>query len=287
MNRDKKNIATHIANLSGEERLYKVTLSNYYKVNQYSLEDTTGDFYSFKSGFEKHFKLLCVGHHLPSVSRDMVYQHLQKAQEYALLRYRELTAPKDETIHYHYQGRDFYVQGKGKEINVIDGANWIELAFLTIVSGRYQDLNFLMEMLAKEQVEFLSEQSYLMNQLYLHCLGLMKHENIEQLIEDLMTQINLNKQSSRGKAHALCGITITLGFFDVMKAIHTQDEIAFRAAMKRALEMHKEWWTHSEEFSNNPSGYIAFPLLTATKYAKEKYGYSLDFESDYLPIDLI
>ncbi|MGD8109019.1 hypothetical protein [Vibrio sp. TRT 17S01] len=166
MNRDKKNIATHIANLSGEERLYKVTLSNYYKVNQYSLEDTTGEFYSFKSGFEKHFKLLCIGHHLPSVSRDAIYQHLQKAQEYALLRYRELTAPKDETIHYHYQGRDFYVQGKGKEVNVIESTNWIKLIFLTIVSGRYQDLNFLMGMLAKGQIEFLSEQSYLMNQLY-------------------------------------------------------------------------------------------------------------------------
>nr|WP_257713378.1 immunity 49 family protein [Vibrio neptunius] len=71
--------------------------------------------------------------------------------------------------------------------------------------------------------------------------------------------------------------------FEVMKTVHQHDQEAYRKAMYRALEMHKEWWTHDEDFSQRVQGYISLPLLTAAKYAYEKHGFTLDFECGYLP----
>ncbi|EGR3967664.1 hypothetical protein DDN11_18880, partial [Vibrio cholerae] len=159
----------------------------------------------------------------------------------------------------------------------------LNMLYLTIVTGRNEDLNLLIELLHKEQVVWRSEQNRYHLEIVLHMLGLQASCDITDLINRFIAHIQREGQTPKERIPSYHGITVTLGFFDVMQAIHQQDQVAYNLSMHRALEMHKEWWTHDKDFKTDPKGYISLHLLTAAKYAYEKYGYTLDVESDYIP----
>ncbi|PAU37383.1 hypothetical protein CKF94_15985 [Vibrio coralliilyticus] len=278
----KKPLKSHVGNLEGKLRVYNATLDSFLEVNQYSLENEDRDCFGFETGYEDQIKLFAIGNHLPSVSKQEVSDHLVTAQQYLMLWQRALIQPVGDIIPFTYQGVDFAIPASGK-MQSIPSPEWLEMIYLAIVTGRYQDLNLLMGLLNSGQVFHRAELQSLHCEIVLHMLGLKDSEDISAAINQLTTLVDSKESLSHGKWAPFHAITITLGFFDVMKTVHQQDQDAYRKAMYRALEMHKEWWTHDEDFSQRAQGYVATPLLVAAKYAYEKYGFTLDFECGYLP----
>ncbi|RSD29697.1 immunity 49 family protein [Vibrio pectenicida] len=278
----RKALKSHVGNFKGKQRVYDATLKRFLKTNQKCLEDETKTRFGFETGYENQFKLFAIGHHLPSISQQEVTEHVLSAQQYLTLWQRTLTQPEGDVVPFTYQGVDFEVPARGKKQH-IPSPDWLNMVFITIVAGRYHDLNALMALLDSNQVEFLGINSSLHCEIVLHMLGLKTSNDISAAIEQLTELIENKDTSTLGEWVPFHSITITLGFFDVMRAVHQQDQEGYRNAMHRALEMHKEWWTHDEDFSGRFQGYVSLPLLTAARYAYEKFGFTLDFESGYLP----
>lgn len=278
----KKPLKSHVGNLEGKLRVYNATLDSFLEVNQYSLENEDRDCFGFETGYEDQIKLFAIGNHLPSVSKQEVSDHLFTAQQYLMLWQRALIQPVGEVVPFTYQGVDFSIPASGR-IQSIPSPEWLEMIYLAIVTGRHQDLNLLMGLLNSDQVFHRAELQSLHCEIVLHMLGLKDSEDISAAINQLTALVDSKESLIQGKWAPFHAITITLGFFDVMKNVHQQDQDAYRNAMYRALEMHKEWWTHDKDFSQRAQGYVAMPLLAAARYAYEKYGLTLDFECGYLP----
>ncbi|WP_333004853.1 Imm49 family immunity protein [Vibrio coralliilyticus] len=278
----KNKLKVHVRNLKGEERVYNATLKRLLKTNQSVLDDTDKSCFGFETGYSNLFKLFAIGHHLPSVSKLEVSDHLFTAQQYLMLWQRTFVQPAGEIVPFTYQGVDFAIPASGK-IQSIPSPEWLEMIYLAIVTGRHQDLNLLMGLLNSDQVFHRAELQSLHCEIVLHMLGLKDSEDISGAINQLTALVDSKESLIQGKWAPFHAITITLGFFDVMKNVHQQDQDAYRNAMYRALEMHKEWWTHDKDFSQRAQGYVAMPLLAAARYAYEKYGLTLDFECGYLP----
>ncbi|AXN32860.1 hypothetical protein ADU60_13850 [Vibrio coralliilyticus] len=257
-------------------------MDSFLEVNQYSLENEDRDCFGFETGYEDQIKLFAIGNHLPSVSKLEVSDHLFTAQQYLMLWQRTFVQPAGEIVPFTYQGVDFAIPASGK-IQSIPSPEWLEMIYLAIVTGRHQDLNLLMGLLNSDQVFHRAELQSHHCEIVLHMLGLKDSEDISGAINQLTALVDSKESLIQGKWAPFHAITITLGFFDVMKNVHQQDQDAYRNAMYRALEMHKEWWTHDKDFSQRAQGYVAMPLLAAAKYAYEKYGLTLDFECGYLP----
>ena len=277
-----KAVKTHVSNLSGEQRLYDVTLSRFWQMNQKAMDDEGHNWFGFESGYEKQKKLFFIGHHAPSVSEQAVAEHLRTAQQYLMQWQRVLSEPEGGIVPFTYQGVDFSVptRGKAQSVPVTD---WLDWVFMTIITGRYGDLNALMAQFGRGQVNCGEIFGSLHCEIILHLLGLQPSQDITAAIERLTQFIDEGDRAGRERWMIFHSITITLGFYDVMQAVHQQNQEAYRDAMHRALGMHKEWWTHDKDFSQRETGYVSLPLLTAAKYAKEKYGLTLDVESGYLP----
>ncbi|WP_235869347.1 immunity 49 family protein [Veronia nyctiphanis] len=190
--------------------------------------------------------------------------------------------PQDAVFPFCYGEREFKLSGhKGKL--PIEAPDWFHSIALTIVARRFEDLNDLMAIEENGLLEYRSKQTKLAMDLCLHCLGLKPSAEPSELLDTFLAEIESNQKIQEKKELALGGLTITLGFFDVMRAIHAKDETDYRQAIYKAVEMHKEWFTHDEDFSGRIIGYISLPLLAAAKYAYSKYGFNIDFESPYLP----
>ncbi len=278
----KKIVKTHIKNLEGEQRVYDATLESFIKTNQFSLSIAEKNCFGFETGYRDLCKLFAIGHYLPSVADSEVVEHFFSAQQYAILWLRQMNQPKGELISFQYQGVDFAIPAQGRAEN-IQSHDWLNMLYLTIVTGRNEDLNLLIGLLHKERVVWRSEQNRYHLEIVLHMLGLQASSDITDLINRFIAHIQREGQTPRERIPSYHGITVTLGFFDVMQAIHQQDQVAYNLSMHRALDMHKEWWTHDKDFKTDAKGYISLHLLTAAKYAYEKYGYTLDVESDYIP----
>ncbi|EPZ7321226.1 immunity 49 family protein [Vibrio mimicus] len=278
----KKIVKTHIKNLEGEQRVYDATLESFIKTNQFSLSIAGKNCFGFETGYRDLCTLFAIGHYLPSVADSEVVEHFFSAQQYAILWLRQMNQPKGELIPFQYQGVDFAIPAQGRTEH-IQSFDWLNMLYLTIITGRNEDLNLLIELLHKEQVVWRSEQNRYHLEIVLHMLGLQANGDITDLINRFIAHIQREGQTPKERIPSYHGITVTLGFFDVMQAIHQQDQVAYNLSMHRALEMHKEWWTHDKDFKTDPKGYISLHLLTAAKYAYEKYGYTLDVTSDYIP----
>ncbi|EGQ9631268.1 hypothetical protein F2K82_14635 [Vibrio cholerae] len=278
----KRALKTHIKNLQGEQRVYDATLEMLIETNQFSLSIAEKNCFGFETGYRDLCKLFAIGHYLPSVADSEVVEHFFSAQQYAILWLRQMNQPKGEFIPFQYQGVDFEIPAQGRT-EYIQSLDWLDMLYLTIVTGRNEDLNLLIALLHKGQVAWRSEQGRYHLEIVLHMLGLQASCDITDLINRFIAHIQREGQTPKERIPSYHGITVTLGFFDVMQAIHQQDQVAYNLSMHRALEMHKEWWTHDKDFKTDPKGYISLHLLTAAKYAYEKYGYTLDVESDYIP----
>ncbi|MEI8609828.1 hypothetical protein P4S70_12865 [Enterovibrio sp. Hal110] len=119
--------------------------------------------------------------------------------------------------------------GNGKKgVPINESANWLNHVELCIISGCYDDLNEIMEVLESGQVLFRSKQTELGTYLRLHCLGLKVAQDPTALLDAFMAEVDANAESPKMKELALGGITLTLGFYDVMRAIREQDEAKYR-----------------------------------------------------------
>lgn len=278
----KRALKTHIKNLEGKQRVYDAILESFIKTNQFSLSIAEKNCFGFETGYRDLCTLFAIGHYLPSVADSEVVEHFFSAQQYAILWLRQMSQPKGEIIPFQYQGVDFAIPAQGRTEH-IQSLDWLDMLYLTIVTGRNEDLSLLIELLHKGQVAWRSEQGRYHLEIVLHMLGLQASCDITDLINRFIAHIQREGQTPKERIPSYHGITVTLGFFDVMQAIHQQDQVAYNLSMHRALEMHKEWWTHDKNFKTDDNGYISLHLLTAAKYAYEKYGYTLDVESDYIP----
>lgn len=278
----KSALKTHIKNLEGEQRVYDATLESFIKTNQFSLSIAEKNCFGFETGYRNLCKLFAIGHYLPSVADSEVVEHFFSAQQYAILWLRQMNQPKGEFIPFQYQGVDFAIPAQGRNDKIRSFA-WLDMIYLTIVTGRNEDLNLLMGLLHKEQIEFSGLNARYHLEIVLHMLGLQASSDITGLMDGFVAHIQRENQTQQERRVSSHGIRVTLGFFDVMQAIHQQDQVAYNLSMHHALEMHKEWWTRGKDFKTDPDGYISLHLLTAAKYAYEKYGYTLDVKSDYIP----
>ncbi|WP_283990471.1 immunity 49 family protein [Streptomyces sp. 549] len=65
-----------------------------------------------------------------------------------------------------------------------------------------------------------------------------------------------------------------------------QDHEGFNAALKQALELHKEYWTADEERATSSAGAIALGPLAMACLAKDA-GFPIEVESEYIPKHLV
>ena len=68
--------------------------------------------------------------------------------------------------------------------------------------------------------------------------------------------------------------------------IFSNDNEGFNEALLEALECHKKFWSKKSN-NNDPGGWISFPILCACLIAVNSKKYTIDVESDYLPMWLI
>ena len=64
--------------------------------------------------------------------------------------------------------------------------------------------------------------------------------------------------------------------------LSTRDDARFNESLARALDLHKRYWTATEERSRNRNGFVAWPLLAMACLAVD-LGVQIEVESDYLP----
>lgn len=80
---------------------------------------------------------------------------------------------------------------------------------------------------------------------------------------------------------------VLLPFANVLVTVMSKDsESKFRTGIHKALELHQKYWS-KKELERTPSGWISLPLIAAAILGKTKRNYSIDFESDYLPLSLL
>ncbi|WP_017016416.1 Imm49 family immunity protein [Enterovibrio norvegicus] len=278
-----KSIESHKKNLDGLARVYDSHLKSLTRYKTHFVQDTSRDEFNLEAVATNELKCFCLGGYLEKVSEDALREHLLNAQHFTIMMQRRNQVPQDEVFPFCYGGREFKLKGHKGRLP-IEAPDWFDSVALTIIADKFEDLNDLMAVEEHGLLEYRSKQTQLAIDLRLHCLGLKPSPEPEALLEAFLAEINVNQKIPEKKELALGGLTITLGFFDVMRAIHAKDETDYRQAMFKAVEMHKEWFTHDEDFSSRMIGYVSLPLLTAAKYAYAKYGFTLDFETPYLPI---
>ncbi|MFL7011798.1 Imm49 family immunity protein [Enterovibrio norvegicus] len=240
------------------------------------------DRFNFEAIANYELDAFCLGVYLDDIPRETVIEHLNNAQYFTTMMQRRNMVPEDALMPFSFKEREFNLAGTQGQ-SVLDAADWIDGIELAIITGRFDDLNDIMALEESGQLLFRSKQTELGTYLRLHCLGLKVAQDPTALLDTFMAEVDANSALPEKKVLALGGITITLGFYDVMRAIREQDEAKYRKAMFKAVEMHKEWFTHDEDFSSRIIGYVSLPLLTAAKFAYAKYGFTLDFETPYLP----
>ncbi|WP_244956875.1 Imm49 family immunity protein [Enterovibrio norvegicus] len=278
-----KTIASHVKNLAGQHRVYDSRLRSIVSSTSFFMENMSEDRFNFEAIANHELDAFCLGVYLDDIPRETVIEHLNNAQYFTTMMHKRNMVPEDEIFPFAYGGRDFNLPGtQGKAVN--SAYEWLGDVELSIVTGRFNDLNDMMALEECNQLLFRSKQTELGTYLRLHSLGLKVAQDPTALLDAFMAEVDANSALPGKKVLALGGITITLGFYDVMRAIREQDEAKYRETMYKAVEMHKEWFTHDEDFSSRMIGYVSLPLLTAAKFAYAKYGFTLDFETPYLPI---
>ncbi|RCU49494.1 hypothetical protein DU002_11265 [Corallincola holothuriorum] len=70
----------------------------------------------------------------------------------------------------------------------------------------------------------------------------------------------------------------------VMRTIFTPDaEAEYNKEMREAVELHKKFWSQSEDHEWEPEAWVSLPLIAMAALAYDHKGYELDFETDYIP----
>ncbi|MFL7024982.1 immunity 49 family protein [Enterovibrio norvegicus] len=278
-----KTIASHVKNLAGQHRVYDSRRRSIASSTSFFIENISKDRFNFEAFADYELDAFCLGVYLDDIPRESVIKHLSNAQYFTTMMQRRNMVPEDALMPFSFKERELNLAGtQGK--SVLDAADWLNGIELAIITGRFDDLNDIMALEESGQLLFRSKQTELGTYLRLHCLGLKVAQDPTALLDAFMAEVDANSALPGKKVLALGGITITLGFYDVMRAIREQDEAKYRETMYKAVEMHKEWFTHDEDFSSRMIGYVSLPLLTAAKFAYAKYGFTLDFETPYLPI---
>ncbi|MEZ8080441.1 Imm49 family immunity protein [Enterovibrio norvegicus] len=277
-----KNIESHVVNLEDEKRRFIGRTKRLSSYKDRFAHDMSRKECNLRTMARMELDAFCLAGYAGDVPKDVMIEHLHNAQFFAVKNHGRDMVPQDAIFSFSYGEREFALAGTEGQFSV-EPEDWLNSIALSIITGRFDDLIGLMALEETWQLHFDSKQTQLSTDLFLHCLELKTSEDLSALLDGLLAEIEANRLRPDRIELALAGLTLTLGFFNVMLAAHTHDETGYREAMNKAIELHKEWFTHDDDFNNRIIGYVSIPLLAAAKYAYVKYGFTVGVETPYLP----
>jgi hypothetical protein len=80
--------------------------------------------------------------------------------------------------------------------------------------------------------------------------------------------------------------SITLPWMKLLDCVMNSDQERFNTVLQEALQLHKEYWTRSEDSLLYSESYMALGLIAICRLAHEQ-GMIVDGDSDYLPLRLV
>jgi hypothetical protein len=80
--------------------------------------------------------------------------------------------------------------------------------------------------------------------------------------------------------------SITLPWMKLLDCVMNSDQERFNTVLQEALQLHKEYWTRSEDSLLYSESYLALGLIAICRLAHEQ-GMIVDGDSDYLPLRLV
>jgi hypothetical protein len=80
-------------------------------------------------------------------------------------------------------------------------------------------------------------------------------------------------------------LDIVVPQMEVLFRLMDADALGFNAALARALELHREYWSQGDR-ARDPRGFIAFALTALCGFAHDR-GLAVAAQSDYLPLALV
>jgi Immunity protein 49 len=80
--------------------------------------------------------------------------------------------------------------------------------------------------------------------------------------------------------------SITIPWMKLLDCVMHSDQERFNTVLQEALQLHKQYWTRSEDSLLYPQNYLAIGLIAICRLAHEQ-GMIIDADSDYLPLRLV
>ena len=278
----KSEIKSHVASQLNLQLRYDDELDRFKRYINKMKDSEDGTYFNVEYCYEMQFDAFALSPYVDSVKDETTLFHAKEALRFAKLHYALLPLPKNETMTMEYEGKIYNINAYNKPDFTLKESEWEDLLFLSIAVGDTDDLNDIMALYHEGRVKWCDIQACDDTIIYLHLLGLKPANDIQRAIESLVESINENRNFQNGKLRAYHGMTISLGAVDVMLKMHGGDEVQYRAAMYQAVEMHREWYAQNE-MKDRQIGYLSLRLIAIARYAFNRFGYTLDFTSKYIP----
>jgi hypothetical protein len=80
--------------------------------------------------------------------------------------------------------------------------------------------------------------------------------------------------------------SISIPWMNLLDCVMHSDQERFNTVLQEALQLHKAYWTRSEDSLLYPQSYLALGLIAICRLAHEQ-GMIVDGDSDYLPLRLV
>lgn len=176
------------------------------------------------------------------------------------------------------QGKATLAHRKDK-YNGLDGSDLVDLCWLSLFCEEVEDIHYLATLAEHPNTKWYSERSRIFFDIQLALFGVKAtnvHERIQQFVE-YSTPEHLSELAFK---HANL---IDLVNIDLMIKVFTGvSEEEYQQAMHQAVQSHHEYWS-GKDVKEERDGFFSMPLLALAKFAYQKYGYRLGFETDYVP----
>lgn len=204
-------------------------------------------------------------------------------RQYFSMRQTEYTLLKpEEVISVVLPNAELTFGKNSEDSDSVEGAKLTDLLWMSLFCQEVNDMKYLISIADSPFIEWRSERSKLFFDFVAVMFGLNQSDP-KLLLQQFVDKSSSEELQPLAFQHATY---IQLPVIDVIITLFSQNsEREYQNAMYLAVEAHSKHWS-SKSLCKEREGFFSIPLLALAKFAYQKFGYRLSFESDYVPEQL-
>ncbi len=274
----------HLENLKTNQRYIQVKLGS---LNRISSHRAQGNLAGFNIANLSKLHLSCVtGLHYTANLPERAYAHFRLWLYYGLKDIERKLLPASDgldddqiaTLTINVYGSELVCPALIQEARFYYITDWFEYFFSAVVLDDRQTMEVLAQMRYDPIFDWADDSQKIYSDLLMGFFGLEPHD-MEQTFQAF---IDASSQGRVNDASFVHTSDIKLPLFEVMQQMFSDDEQAYRQSMHKALHRHYEFW-RQDKLKGNIAGNLSLPLTAMARVAYKRFGYTLDFENDYVP----